>query len=466
MKKCSVLLAAVFAVASLRAATVEQVIVRQQWPWSTDVKIEYMLSGVDASQPVDISIKAFNGETEIDSSRIASAVSGDVYGVTEAVGTIILDPVKAFGTERVAFDRFRVKLSAENSSESSQEVLYRIVDLQTKEVTEVKRGDILNGLYGSFETDFSFVGTTSLTNVLIWTGVTNDVKYMTTHLVLRKIPVANEIHYLGPNESTFDGVTTPAAQRPVKLTKNYWMGVFEVTQDQMNRIYPECKRKSSFSNSDYAATRPAEDIYYYDMRGWSAEANSWSNGADYATARHVDSDSFFGKLRALLDDDRYDLPTEAQWEIACRAGTTNHFYTGANSPETYVSAYVSINFGRYKWNGGRSDGRNTSAPEPDAATVDTTRGTAKVGSYLPNAYGLYDMCGNVGESCLDWNFTHTASETLEIDPMGGVASSSNRIVRGGNWDSYASGLRCGSIGLQNPGAHKKTTGFRICLTEE
>ena len=101
-----------------------------------------------------------------------------------------------------------------------------------------------------------------------------------------------------------------------------------------------------------------------------------------------------------------------------------------------------------------------------AATVDTTRGTAKVGSYLPNAYGLYDMCGNVGESCLDWNFTHTASETLEIDPMGGVASSSNRIVRGGNWDSYASGLRCGSIGLQNPGAHKKITGFRICLTEE
>lgn len=107
--KVTTVLASFLAAASLNAAVIEQVIVRQQWPWSTDVKVEYKLSGV--TSPVDISVKAFNGNVELDSSRLAASMTGDRFGITEdGVGTIIIDPVKAFGTSKVALANFKVKL--------------------------------------------------------------------------------------------------------------------------------------------------------------------------------------------------------------------------------------------------------------------------------------------------------------------------------------------------------------------
>ena len=81
--KVTTVLASFMAAASLNAAVIEQVIVRQQWPWSTDVKVEYKLSGV--TSPVDISVKAFNGNVELDSSRLAASMTGDRFGITETV---------------------------------------------------------------------------------------------------------------------------------------------------------------------------------------------------------------------------------------------------------------------------------------------------------------------------------------------------------------------------------------------
>ena len=76
-----------------QGAVIQQVIVRQQWPWSTDVKVEYKLAEVTA--PVDISVKAFNGETELP--LPAEAVSGDLYGISESgIGQFIIDPVTCF----------------------------------------------------------------------------------------------------------------------------------------------------------------------------------------------------------------------------------------------------------------------------------------------------------------------------------------------------------------------------------
>ena len=107
--KMKTVFAAFLAAVSVDAAVIEQVIVRQQWPWSTDVKVEYKLSGV--TSPVDISVKAFNGNVELDSSRLAASMTGDRFGIDEdGVGTIIIDPVKAFGTSKVALANFKVKL--------------------------------------------------------------------------------------------------------------------------------------------------------------------------------------------------------------------------------------------------------------------------------------------------------------------------------------------------------------------
>ena len=102
----SAMLALLLTPASLFAdPSVERVIVRQQWPWSTDVKVEYSLSGVDASNPVNISVKAFNGEVELPSANLDAAITGDRYGITDPVGSFTIDPVAAFGTEQVAIIR-------------------------------------------------------------------------------------------------------------------------------------------------------------------------------------------------------------------------------------------------------------------------------------------------------------------------------------------------------------------------
>ena len=144
MKKFNAFLLAALGASSLSAAKLEQVILRQQWPWSTDVKIEYRLSGVTA--PVDIAVKAYNGDVELDQSKVASALIGDWYGISEdGVGTIVLDPVKAFGTEKVALANFKVKLSLSDSAENINEVIYKIFDLETGTCTDVRRADFFDG---------------------------------------------------------------------------------------------------------------------------------------------------------------------------------------------------------------------------------------------------------------------------------------------------------------------------------
>ena len=98
--KATAVIAAVLASVSVNAAVIQQVIVRQQWPWSTDIKVEYKLAEVTA--PVDISVRAFNGDTEITTPNLVAAITGDLYGISESgIGQLVIDPVKAFGNQKV-----------------------------------------------------------------------------------------------------------------------------------------------------------------------------------------------------------------------------------------------------------------------------------------------------------------------------------------------------------------------------
>ena len=100
MKKLSVF-SLLLASASLYAApSVERVVVRQQWPWSTDVKVEYSLVGVDEKNPVDISVSVFNGDVDLTSAKLNDAITGDRYYITEPVGSFTIDPITAVGTEK------------------------------------------------------------------------------------------------------------------------------------------------------------------------------------------------------------------------------------------------------------------------------------------------------------------------------------------------------------------------------
>ena len=261
-----------------QGAVIQQVIVRQQWPWSTDIKVEYKLAEVTA--PVDISVKAYNGNVELP--LPGEAITGDLYGISESgIGQFVIDPVKAFGNEKVAIADFRVELEVTDSPANMLEALYKIYDLEGGGCTDVTRADLLNGKYGTIETNYAALGksflstsnyTTPVTDVLIWTGVTNSEEYVTTKLVMRKIPAAGQTFTIGSptteigrkntDKSKVDGVVSTISgretQHSVTLTKDFYLGVFEVTQYQWWKIMGAWP--SAWSLVECRNARPVEKV--------------------------------------------------------------------------------------------------------------------------------------------------------------------------------------------------------------
>ena len=229
----------------LQAATVDQVIVRQQWPWSTDVKVEYRVTGVTG--PVDIEVQAFAGETALDSAKLASSMKGDLFGIEkDNYYSFTIDPVKAFGKTDIAIMDFNVRLTTRESAANMTDVLYKVVDLNSGAVTDIRRADFYGGKYGSFTTNFSdFVINgvaceTDFKDVLIWTEVTNNPVYKTDFLVLRHIPASAWGPWMmdaGANGQSDPSTLTGAEQQHlVQLDADYYAGVFPVTQAQYEKI--------------------------------------------------------------------------------------------------------------------------------------------------------------------------------------------------------------------------------------
>ena len=139
---------------------------------------------------------------------------------------------------------------------------------------------------------------------------------------------------------------------------------------------------------------------------------------------------------------KFDLPTEVQWEYACKAGVgTVATYNNGGSSESDLKLV-----GRYS--GNTTDGKG-------GYSEHTT-----VGSYLPNNWGIYDMHGNVNEWCLDW-YKSGYMTSGAIDPVG-PTSGKNRVVRGGSYVSAASSCKTTSRGCQSPGYNSARYGFRLC----
>ena len=143
----------------------------------------------------------------------------------------------------------------------------------------------------------------------------------------------------------------------------------------------------------------------------------------------------------------YRLPTEAEWEYACRAGTTTPFHYGQN----LLSGMANF-FAFYDYIGGMGMSNNPSG-------ICLWR-TSPVGSYQPNGFGLYDMHGNVAEWCLDWYGMYPAGSVA--NPRG-PASGSGRAIRGFGWDSYPVYCRSAVRGGIPPDTRCYTCGFRVVL---
>ena len=224
---------------------------------------------------------------------------------------------------------------------------------------------------------------------------------------------------MGSPDSESGHSSDEGPQHSVKITKGFWMGKYEVMQEQWQSIIGS--NPSCFKDGNNCA--PA------DTRNYPVEEVSW-----------IDCKEFLEKLSSRVGQS-FRLPTEAEWEYACRAGTDTVFHYG----DTLCSTQANFN-GKY--------------PYGIASKGHFLKRTAVVGSYRPNAFGLYDMHGNVWEWCKDWYGENYYQGSQDRDRQG-PPSGSYRIVRGGSWFSFAWSCRSANRRRHSPDNRKDDLGFRV-----
>lgn len=283
------------------------------------------------------------------------------------------------------------------------------------------------------------------TNALPEGGLSNPL-YATTKLVMRKIPAATVTWRMGTPSSQFIATGNETREIPhyVTLSQDYYLGVYEVTQRQLAIIYGS-DPFSTFKSSPDASRYPVNRINYDSLRGNGDGAN-WPND-DPAVAHRVKANTPIDKIRTLSGLPSFDLPTDAQWEFAYRAGCQYNYYTGVNK---YAGTEPeAINFAQAG-----------SKTEPCA-----------VGSFPPNPWGLYDMGGNVWEYCLDWFVKESAySDGSSVtDPSGPTQAATQtalgyltRVVRGGAYNGLLTDCRAASKSSGYPNGFADAHGFRLC----
>jgi len=223
----------------------------------------------------------------------------------------------------------------------------------------------------------------------------------------------------------------------VTLTKGFWLFDTPCTQALWSAVMGS--NPSRFKSAD----RPVEQVSWDDAQGFVARINARVPGLGLA------------------------LPTEAQWEHACRAGTGTALYTG---PIRILGANHAPELDAIAWYTGNSgvgfelaDGYDASAG-PERQYSDAKSGTHPVCRKKPNPWGLYDMIGNVWEWCADGPRKYGADPVA--DPMGGPEPGAGRVIRGGSWGDEARFGRCAFRYQNAPDNRLDDLGFRCARVQE
>ena len=385
MKKRIVSVVVMLAVVAIATTPeIRNVTVKQRYPWNGKVDISYTVTGDIAEEArqrgqLNPLLKVTATDGEINTTYTATRLSGDTALIA--------------GTHAFIWDMDEEGLPLKSSnvvfkvSCEATPATYCVIDL-------------------SAGANASTYPITYLTEPP--SGGFNVDEYKTTKLVLRRLEA---------------GTFKMLNKSNVTLTKPFFCDLFEVTQKQYELVtgMNPCS-STSYGKGD---TYPVHYVSYNMIRG-SSDGSMWPSSSA------VDASSFMGKIRARTGL-AFDLPTEAQWEYACRAGTTTLYSYGDSAN------------GSYMWYNDNSC--DTSHP---------------VGMKRANPWGLYDMHGNVWEWCLDW-FANSTTLTYGTDPQGPVSGDQyGRVLRGGAWGSMgpSSSDRCN----WGPSSDYGAKGFRLVRT--
>jgi formylglycine-generating enzyme required for sulfatase activity len=248
-------------------------------------------------------------------------------------------------------------------------------------------------------------------------------------------------------------------QHRVRITKPFYIGAYEVTKDQFGKFvaatnYRTDAEKDGKGGFGYGTTfKPGATsgtIGFaqkpkYSWRGWGSD-----QGADHPVVNVSWNDAMaFCDWLSRKEGKTYRLPTEAEWEYACRAGTNTRFYNGDDTKELVRIGNLRDQATQKKFNWWKD-----SLKQSDGYAF-----TSPVGHFQPNALGLYDMLGNAAEWCADRYGADYYQHSSADDPKG-PDSGSARVIRGGSWlgvpvdcnstyrDSDDPASRCANVGFR------------------
>ncbi|MBR4652219.1 MAG: formylglycine-generating enzyme family protein [Kiritimatiellae bacterium] len=256
-------------------------------------------------------------------------------------------------------------------------------------------------------------------------GLANRI-YATDFLVMRKIPAAGVTWYMGSDSTTDPQRSSNENRHRVTLTSDYWFSIYPVTKRQYYNMGGDSSlngMRIKLDNEDHPIsgfTQSSSSSLKNTLRGSPSDGINWP-----VTGTNVLATSVIGRFRTATGI-LFDLPTEAQWEYACRAGTGTAMYDGSTTV-TSENADLMATYG-------------VNSYSPDyLVNGNPANAATPVGIRMPNAWGIYDLYGQVWESCLDW---YQATLTEETDPKGPsvenpVAGTHGRVRKGG---CFLSGL--------------------------